>query len=809
MAPTIQQSKIADRLEKAVKKANNSGEKKRKQHNVYDSDDEAVVEWGDRVDGSGTEGTQTPSATPASRRVTRHSGMTNKELYKSVIVNGMEYTLGQAVQVRSPGDESYQAIIHRMWENEMGVKQIVARWLLRKTEMSLGKKAGELQVEDGEVFYSNADDLISPDMLIAPLNVLSFDQYKKALQEAKKTKKSVAKSSATELRFCRKYFNEHTAFIGDLDWDAFYHNQGMLNAAEQERMFAKDNGKKRAVLGKAAAIERGREKAASKRKTREKTVAPIAASTLKGTKRGTKRQMVESDSDGPGMSDEDDNYAVSGGSASEIEDEVDEDDVFTAKPRSTGRRGSVRKPRKPAPVKTPARAKGAAASNRVIARASTPSSTPRRRMRLQDIQPTPAVSAVMLRRASRLGTNSSSGGTQELVGDSQNVYEAARQQLHVSAVPDTLPCREDEFADIYGHLYNTIEERNSMCLYISGVPGTGKTATVHEVIRSLQESVEAEDLPEFQYIELNGMKMTEPSQAYTQLWQAITGDKVTPKHAAQLLEKHFSTPSPRRHTYVVLMDELDLLVTKSQSIMYNFFDWPHRPHAKLVVVAIANTMDLPERMLHHKVSSRLGLTRINFQPYSYHQLMTIVQSRLEGCMAFDSDAIELCARKISAVSGDARRALDVCRRAVEIVETDWRRSTARDKTNRPLVTMMVIDRAVKEMYASGHIAFIQGASLQQKIFLVALRAAIRKAGIPEVSLGDVAFIHRQLCQMHKLTIPSYDQIAQICSQLGATRCILTESSILDVHQQVRLAIAEDDIAVALRPDPVLQKIAVS
>ncbi|KAJ2701119.1 Origin recognition complex, subunit 1, partial [Coemansia spiralis] len=401
-----------------------------------------------------------------------------------------------------------------------------------------------------------------------------------------------------------------------------------------------------------------------------------------------------------------------------------------------------------------------------------------------------------------------------------SIYEAARNRLHVSAVPDTLPCREDEFAEIYGHLYTSLEERNSMCMYISGVPGTGKTATVHEVIRALQENTEEEDgLPEFQYIELNGMKMTEPSQAYAQLWQAISGDKVTPKHAAQLLEKHFSTPSPRRHTYVVLMDELDLLVTKSQSIMYNFFDWPHRPHAKLVVVAIANTMDLPERMLHHKVSSRLGLTRINFQPYSHHQLMTIVQSRLEGCHAFDADAIELCARKISAVSGDARRALDVCRRAVEMVEAESPPTLARtpagkrprsDKGDKPaLVTMMVIDRAIKEMYASGHISYIQNASQQQKVFLVALRAAIRKAGVPEVPLGDVAYVHRQLCQLHNLTLPTYDQIGKVCSQLGASRCILAESSILDVHQQVRLAIAEDDITVALRPDPLFGKIATS
>ena len=50
------------------------------------------------------------------------------------------------------------------------------------------------------------------------------------------------------------------------------------------------------------------------------------------------------------------------------------------------------------------------------------------------------------------------------------------------------------------------------CMYISGVPGTGKTATVHEVLRSIQED---EDLPEFTFVEINGMKLTEPAQAYT------------------------------------------------------------------------------------------------------------------------------------------------------------------------------------------------------------------------------------------------------------------------------------------------------
>ena len=56
-------------------------------------------------------------------------------------------------------------------------------------------------------------------------------------------------------------------------------------------------------------------------------------------------------------------------------------------------------------------------------------------------------------------------------------------------------------------------------MYISGVPGTGKTATVHEVMRCLQQAAQDSDVPPFQYIEVNGMKLTEPHQVYVQILQ--------------------------------------------------------------------------------------------------------------------------------------------------------------------------------------------------------------------------------------------------------------------------------------------------
>lgn len=57
------------------------------------------------------------------------------------------------------------------------------------------------------------------------------------------------------------------------------------------------------------------------------------------------------------------------------------------------------------------------------------------------------------------------------------------------------------------------------CLYVSGVPGTGKTATVLETMRSLRRKSEAGQLPAFQFVEINSLRLPSPQHAYTHLYE--------------------------------------------------------------------------------------------------------------------------------------------------------------------------------------------------------------------------------------------------------------------------------------------------
>ncbi|KAM6327647.1 origin recognition complex subunit 1 isoform 1-T1 [Podargus strigoides] len=309
-----------------------------------------------------------------------------------------------------------------------------------------------------------------------------------------------------------------------------------------------------------------------------------------------------------------------------------------------------------------------------------------------------------------------------------SILEEARLRLHVSAIPESLPCREEEFQDIYNFVESKLIDGTGGCMYISGVPGTGKTATVHEVINCLQQAAENDELPSFQFVEINGMKLTDPHQAYVQILELLTGQKVTATHAAVLLAKLFNTPGPKRKTTVLIVDELDLLWTRKQNVMYNLFDWPTQKHSKLIILAIANTMDLPERIMMNRVASRLGLTRMSFQPYTYKQLQQIILSRLNSMKAFEEDAIQLVSRKVAALSGDARRCLDICRRATEICESDSRKRTSE------IVRMAHVTEAIDEMFSSPYINAIRNASLHEQIFLKAILAEFRRAGVEEATV---------------------------------------------------------------------------
>lgn len=123
------------------------------------------------------------------------------------------------------------------------------------------------------------------------------------------------------------------------------------------------------------------------------------------------------------------------------------------------------------------------------------------------------------------------------------------------------------------------------------MPGTGKTATTMEVVHSLKKKYN------FSFQSINAMSLTNPNLVYTIIYENITGRKVPPASAALFLDEFFKKKDKTKilmqalnkgkgkqsekdakkraeHMRVILVDELDALMTKKQTLLYNLFDWP-------------------------------------------------------------------------------------------------------------------------------------------------------------------------------------------------------------------------------------------
>lgn len=98
----------------------------------------------------------------------------------------------------------------------------------------------------------------------------------------------------------------------------------------------------------------------------------------------------------------------------------------------------------------------------------------------------------------------------------------------------------------------------------------------------------------------------------TLLWRGLSGVHLPPKSAHKRLLAHFNSQEQRVSAQsasdtakgglaaptvtICLVDELDYLLTRDFSVMYDFYSWPQTSSVPFIMIGIANTMDLPERL---------------------------------------------------------------------------------------------------------------------------------------------------------------------------------------------------------------------
>lgn len=238
----------------------------------------------------------------------------------------------------------------------------------------------------------------------------------------------------------------------------------------------------------------------------------------------------------------------------------------------------------------------------------------------------------------------------------------------LALLPRTLPWREEETAAINSFFEGGLAGHESSCLFLSGNPGSGKTTCLNSVLSKLT----ATHL--INLVFLNAAEFDTPAHCYRALYSALLepAKRISPMRAKTELTQFFAALNNRpaasdsvvpatkcRSTrtkkvsssarpIVIVIDEIDHLMTRNQDIIYFLFDILGSISFPLMFVSIANTLSFVETNL--RIVSRVSrIKKILFSDYSRESLKEILLTRLRDFeQTQEGRALEEAYRNLSA-----------------------------------------------------------------------------------------------------------------------------------------------------------------
>lgn len=399
---------------------------------------------------------------------------------------------------------------------------------------------------------------------------------------------------------------------------------------------------------------------------------------------------------------------------------------------------------------------------------------------------------------------------------------SAKQVFHTGQ-PSKLIGRSKEIIEIENFVHQHINNHQAGSMYISGAPGTGKTSCLMSVIENWGKKIS--------YAFVNCMSVSNPADIYASIAREFkikikssTTVSSSSKNIVKSIEK-FVVESDSMN--LLILDEIDHLDVKGQEVLYYLFQLPQLPKSSLILIGIANALDLTDRLLPRLHAFKYEPKLLHFQPYSIEQIVQILQDRLsslQNIQVIKPVALQLCARKIAAVTGDIRKALDVCRRAIEVVENKRKneltlQSTSDDRSNpgspmkgsaRLCVDIADISAVLHEVYGSrlqtSENSRIVTMPLQQIILLCTLILMKKHCKIQDMTLGKLYDVYKRVCKKRDVSTVTEWEFDGLCKLLETRGFILLKPAKVARMTKVVLKVDEAEVEYLLQDKALLPSI---
>lgn len=345
-----------------------------------------------------------------------------------------------------------------------------------------------------------------------------------------------------------------------------------------------------------------------------------------------------------------------------------------------------------------------------------------------------------------------------------SIVKGQRQALEPGFVPERLPHREKDAEQLAEILSPSLKNFKPSNVIIFGKPGVGKTSVVKYVEGEISKAMQARLDAKIRLIDVNCGIVDNPYGVLL-----AVGDGLLESWEEKLpftgwpLDKLYNTVVEKINGFagiiVIVLDEIDKLVKKSgDSVLYQLLRINEVANeGKVCILGISNDLRFTE-YLDPRVKSRLIEETMVFNPYNASQIYDILRDRsLYAGIAdsIDESAMKTCAALAAQEHGDARRAIDMLRIAVELTE----------KGGETMILDDTIYEAKKKLERDVVVETVSTLPLHSKLvlFSISLIDEIKKGG--SSNMGEFYDLYEKIADRMGMSSLTQRRIADIVGEL--------------------------------------------
>jgi len=316
-----------------------------------------------------------------------------------------------------------------------------------------------------------------------------------------------------------------------------------------------------------------------------------------------------------------------------------------------------------------------------------------------------------------------------------------RNALDPSYIPDILPHRDIQIKDIAEKTACALLGDAPPSFLCYGQTGTGKTATIRYVSQKLAQQ-NSKIKPWWIYINCN--VVSTPYRILAHIYNTISREEKIPptglpkdiifKNLLGLLDSRVAGS-----ICFLVLDEIDILVEKKggNEILYDLTRLNENlDHCKSSLIGISNKLKFRNN-LDPRILSSLGEEHIVFPSYDASELRDILSERAKIAFydyVLKEDVIPLCAALAAKEHGDARKALQLLRKAGELAE----------RAQSKVVTSKYVENAQEDIEKDYIMEYIKGLPIQAQLVLASIYLISKYSPDHIIISGDIYDVHSEI-----------------------------------------------------------------